>query len=176
MAIVKKVVGALLLLIVVLLAIGFVLPSKYKVERSQEIAAPPEKVFSYLDDPRAWARWTAWNQRDPTMKITYGGPDKGQGAKWSRESKTEGNGSMEFIRAESPRVLEYKLSFPDFDMTSTGKLELTSGSASTKVTWTNEGDVGGNPLMHYFAVLMDRMVGPDFEAGLKNLKTQAEKS
>jgi len=35
--------------------------------------------------------------------------------------------------------------------------------------------VGGNPLKHYLAMMMDRMVGPDFEAGLANLKALAEK-
>jgi hypothetical protein len=34
--------------------------------------------------------------------------------------------------------------------------------------------MGGNPLMHYFALFMDKMVGPDFEAGLWGLKTRAE--
>jgi hypothetical protein len=29
--------------------------------------------------------------------------------------------------------------------------------------------------MHYMAHFMDRMVGPDFEAGLANLKTLAER-
>ena len=46
---------------------------------------------------------------------------------------------------------------------------------ATRVTWTNNGDVGGNPVKHYLAVMMDRMVGPDFEAGLANLKALAEK-
>jgi hypothetical protein len=36
--------------------------------------------------------------------------------------------------------------------------------------------MGANPLMHYMAASMDRMVGPDFEAGLANLKLLAEKS
>jgi hypothetical protein len=33
----------------------------------------------------------------------------------------------------------------------------------------------GNLMMKYFAPFMDKMVGPDFEAGLKNLKEVAEK-
>ena len=34
----------------------------------------------------------------------------------------------------------------------------------------------GNFMMKLFAPFMDRMVGPDFDAGLKNLKTIAEKN
>ena len=44
------------------------------------------------------------------------------------------------------------------------------------MTWTNQGDVGTNPINRYFAQAMDRLVGPDFETGLKNLKALAERS
>jgi hypothetical protein len=36
--------------------------------------------------------------------------------------------------------------------------------------------MGGNPVNRYFGVMMDRLVGPDFEAGLANLKALAENS
>jgi len=35
--------------------------------------------------------------------------------------------------------------------------------------------MGGSPVNRYFGLLMDRMVGPDFEGGLTNLKALAEK-
>ena len=47
-------------------------------------------------------------------------------------------------------------------------------SGGTRVTWGMDGDMGGNPLMHWMALMMDRMVGKDFEAGLANLKGLAE--
>jgi uncharacterized protein YndB with AHSA1/START domain len=168
-----------LLLVVASLAVllalaGFLLPSKFHVERSTEIRAPVEKVYALIADPRQWARWTVWNQRDPQMQMSFSGAPTGQGAKWSWQSGSEGNGAMEFTRAEPNRLIEYRLSFPDFGMTSTGLLTLTGGATGTRVAWSNEGDVGGNPYLHYLALLMDRMVGPDFEAGLARLKTLAE--
>ena len=169
-----------LLLVVASLAVllalaGFLLPSNFRVERSTEIRAPVEKVYALIADPRQWARWTVWNQRDPQMQMSFGGAPTGQGAKWSWQSGSEGNGAMEFTRAEPNRLIEYRLSFPDFGMTSTGLLTLTGGATGTRVAWSNEGDVGGNPYRHYLALLMDRMVGPDCEAGLARLKTLAEK-
>jgi len=126
-------------------------------------------------EPRRWKDWSVWTRRDPDMRITYGGPPFGMGAKWSWVSKTEGSGSMEFTRVEPDRSVEYALSFPEFGMKSTGALRLEPAGNATRVTWTNSGDVGGNPLKHYLALMMDRMVGPDFEAGLANLKSLAEK-
>ena len=37
------------------------------------------------------------------------------------------------------------------------------------------GNMGRNPVYRWMALFMDRMVGPDFEAGLANLKALAEK-
>jgi hypothetical protein len=107
---VRTVIGVAVLA-VVLLAVGMVLPSHFRIERSASINAPADKVYALLVDPREWKRWSVWNQRDAAMKIG---------------------------------------------------------------TWTNEGEMGGNPINRWFGLMMDRMVGPDFEAGLANLKKLAE--
>lgn len=157
------------------LAVGFFLPSTFEVSRSIAIAAPAEKVYDDIADPRRWKAWSVWTRRDPNMEIAYAGPPFGQGAKWSWKSRSEGNGSMEFTRVEPNRRVEYSLYFPDFGMRSTGEFRLEPQGGGTRVTWTNKGDVGTNPLKHYLAAAMDRLVGPDFEAGLANLKALAEK-
>jgi uncharacterized protein YndB with AHSA1/START domain len=166
------VVGFLALLVV---GVGMFLPTQFEVERSIVIDAPPERVFNFIVDPREWKKWTVWNQRDPAMEITYAGPPFGQGARWSWASKTEGSGSMTFSRVVPNERLGYELSFPDFGMKSEGDLLLVPAGSATRVTWTNKGDVGRNPLKRYLAATMDRLVGPDFEGGLANLKKVAEK-
>ena len=175
MKIVKNVVLGVVLLAVALVAIGAFLPSTFEVRRTREIAAPMPKVYALVAEPRRWIEWIVWTRRDPAMQIAYSGPASGAGAKWSWKSKTEGVGAMEFTRAEQDRLVEYALSFPEFGMTSAGALLLEPAANGTRVTWTSKGDVGPNPVKHYIAALMDRMVGPDFEAGLANLKALAEK-
>jgi uncharacterized protein YndB with AHSA1/START domain len=157
------------------LAVGFFLPSKFEVSRSIAIEAPAERIYDDIADPRIWKKWSVWTKRDPDMDITYSGPPFGQGAKWSWKSRSEGSGSMEFTRVEPNRRVEYALFFPVFNLRSGGELRLEPEGRATRVTWTNRGDVGSNPLKHYLAASMDRLVGPDFEAGLANLKTLAEK-
>ena len=171
----KRVVVAVVGLVAVLLVIGLLLPSGFKVQRSVQIAAPPSKVYPLIADPRQWKNWSVWNQRDPAMQMQYSGADSGAGAQWSWQSKTEGNGAMEFTTAVPNERIVYALSFPDMGMTSRGELQLVPEGAGTRVTWTNEGDMGGNPINRYFGVMMDSMVGPDFEAGLNNLKAAAER-
>ena len=155
---------------------GLVLPSTFSVQRSIEIKAAPGRIYDLVVEPKKWKDWSVWTRRDPNMRITYSGPPFGMGAKWSWVSKSEGNGTMEFTRVEPDRAVEYALFFPDFGMKSSGAIRLEPAGNATRVTWTNAGDVGGNPFKHYLAMMMDRMVGPDFEAGLANLKALAEKS
>ena len=166
------VIGSIALLVV---AAGFFLPSSFAVQRSIEINAQPRKIYDLVVEPKKWKDWSVWTKRDPDMHITYSGPPFGMGAKWSWVSKSEGTGNMEFTRVEPDRAVEYALVFADYNMRSTGALRLEPAGNATRVTWTNTGDVGGNPVKHYLAIMMDRMVGPDFEAGLANLKALAEK-
>ncbi len=165
------VIGAIVLVAVIG---GFFAPSSYLVTRSIMVNAPPKKIYDLVVEPRQWSNWSVWNRRDPAMKVTYKGPPFGMGARWEWVSKTEGSGSMELTRVEPDRAVEYALSLPGFNMKSTGALRMDPDGNGTRVTWTNAGDVGGNPLKHYLALNMDRMVGPDFEAGLANLKAVAE--
>lgn len=155
--------------------VGFFLPSAFEVRRSVEIAAPEAKVYDLVADPRAWSKWSVWVKRDPKMDMTYAGPPFGQGAKWSWKSASEGSGTMEFVRVEPNKTIEYTLFFPDYGMKSGGFFRFEPAGKGTRVTWTNAGDVGKNPLKHYLAASMDRLVGPDFEQGLAGLKAVAEK-
>jgi uncharacterized protein YndB with AHSA1/START domain len=166
------IVGAIALAVVIG---GFFVPSSFEVRRSAVINASPNKIYDLVVEPRRWKEWSVWSRRDPDMKITYSGPPFGMGAKWAWQSKSEGTGSMEFTRVEPDRTVEYSLSFPEFGMRSAGALRLEPQGNATRITWNNAGDVGGNPLKHYLTLMMDRMVGPDFEAGLANLKVLAEK-
>lgn len=169
-----RIVGALGGIVVLAAVIGLLLPAQFKVERSTEVNAPAPKVYGLIAAPREWTKWSVWSQRDPQMKLDYGGPPSGKGAKWSWQSKSEGSGSMEFTEAIENAGVTYKLSFPEYGMESKGQLALTPTAKGVRVTWTNEGEMGMNPINRWFGVMMDRMVGPDFETGLGNLKRVAE--
>jgi uncharacterized membrane protein len=175
MSTLKTVLIGLAGLVVCIVVVGFALPGNFKVARSVEIAAPMIRVYPMIYDPKAWARWSVWYRRDPAIKTTYSGPAAGVGAKWAWESTSQGNGSMEMTLAEFDKAIGYKLSLADFASSFDGRFDFERQGNNVKVTWTTEGSVGNNPLMHYFALAMDRMIGPDFEAGLKNLKEIAEK-
>jgi uncharacterized protein YndB with AHSA1/START domain len=170
----KWILIAVVALALVLVVGGMLLSPKFSVSRTQTVKASPEKVYALVASPRAWKQWSVWNRRDPAMAITYSGPESGAGAVWAWKSASEGDGRMSFTAAEPPGRIAYDLYFPDFGTTSTGELRMKPAEGGTEVTWTMNGDMGKNPLFHWFALFADGMVGKDFEAGLANLKTVAE--
>lgn len=165
---------ALLVVAGVLVAVGLLLPSGFKVQRAVDFAAAPERIYPLIADPREWKRWSVWNRRDPAMTMEYTGAPTGAGARWAWKSASEGNGEMEFTTVLANERVDYALAFPDMGMRSSGQLRLEAAGTGTRVTWTNEGDMGANPVNRYVGLFMDRLVGPDFEGGLNNLKALVE--
>ena len=166
----------LALVLAIVFVVGALLISPtYRVERTATINAPAAKIYPLIAAPKNWPQWTVWNRREPDLKMAFSGAPSGKGAKWAWEGK-DGKGEMEFTDAEADRLVRYRLAFPDMGMASTGALTLVPAGNATKISWTNEGDMGWNLMGRWFVPFMDRMMGPDFEAGLANLKTLAEKS
>ncbi|MBV8659111.1 MAG: SRPBCC family protein [Burkholderiales bacterium] len=174
MRLLRKSLAGFVILVAVLAIVGLLLPAHFKVERSIVIKAKPEDIYAQLDDPKAWKAWSIWVRRDPAMQIAYGDVAHGVGAHWSWRSKTEGNGAMTFTASDPGKLLTYKLEFPDYGMVSTGVLRLEPATDGVKLTWNNEGDMDHNPMNRYMGLFMDKMVGPDFDAGLAQLKQNLE--
>lgn len=172
--VIKWLLLAALALAALLLAIGASLPGRFEVRRSLVIGAAPERVFGFVARPRSWPQWSVWNRRDPAMKIDYFGPESGLGAGWSWKSRSEGDGRMLLTLAESPARVKFDLAFTDFDQPVEGELTFEPAGTGTRATWIMRGDMGRSPLNHWFAFFADRLMGPDFEGGLANLKRLAE--
>lgn len=170
----KKIIYGFAIVMVLIVVVGLFLPSEFRVERSITVNATPDKVFQHIVDLKQWRNWGVWFERDPNMQITYTGNQSQVGMKSSWISEQEGSGEMTIKAIKPNEKVVYDLYFPDFDMGSTGELTLVREGDKTNVIWADYGDVGGNPINHYFAVMMDGMIGPDFEAGLANLKALVE--
>ncbi len=176
MKIIKYGLFGLLGLVVLFVVVGLVLPSEYKVERSIRIQAPPERIFTEINDLKNWPKWTMWSERDPNMKIEYEGAETGVTAKNKWDSESQGSGEMTITESVPGELIRYDLVFADFDMSSVGTMRLEKEDGGTRVTWSDEGTFGANPIYKYFGLFLDGMIGPDFEGGLKNLKVLCEQA
>ena len=170
MKVLKKILIFVGLLLLVLIIVSQFLPSTYHVERSVVIAAKADAVHPWVNNLRKWPEWSAWTAaKDPTLVYQYEGPEEGVGAISKWDAKKMGEGSMKLTASEPGKLVKFDLSFDHGKYLSTGTFNFEPAGDGTKVTWGMDGSVSRNPLDRYFSLLMDSMVGKDFEEGLGNL-------
>lgn len=174
MKVLKIILIVIVLLVGVVLAVAAFLPSEYKVSRSIEINRPVEVVFKNIDNFKNRPAWDPWLSQDPDAEVTYAGPDSGVGASYSWKGETIGSGTMTIEEVVENESIKSKLEFTEPRMSASmvcWKLESTANG--TKATWTNRGKLG-YPIERFFGLMLDGMLGPDFEKGLQSLKKVIE--
>ena len=171
----KKIALSVLALALVFVLVGFLLPSTYAVERSVTIQAQPEAIHALVGDLRKWPEWTAWDKElDPQAVFAYDGDPTAVGGAQRWNGPKMGKGKLSITATDPAKGLAYALDFDDGKYLSSGTLTYLPEGGATKVTWTNGGALGANPINRWFGLLMDSMMGPDFEKGLGRLKSSAE--
>ncbi len=171
----RNIVLGLVLLVALFFSVGLVLPDRVHVQRSIKIQAPDAQVFALVNSFRRFDQWSPWADKDPQMKVQISGPAYGVGAhyEWTG-NKAVGSGTQEIVGSTENAQVKTRLSFAGFDQPSLATFDLEQDGPSTRVTWGLEISLGRNPIGHYFGLLMDRQIGPDYERGLARLKTLAE--
>lgn len=152
-------------------------PNTFRVQRLAGINAPPEKIFSLINDLHGFNRWNPFNKKDPNIKGTYSGTASGKGAvyEWEGNNKV-GKGRMEITDTSSPSRVTIKLDFiKPFESHNIAEFTLDAKGDSTNVTWAMHGPTPYMAKVCHIFFDMDSMVGKDFEAGLANLKGIAER-
>lgn len=171
----RNIVVGLGFLLVLFFAVGLVLPDKVHVQRSIKIQAPDAQVFALVNGFRHFDQWSPWADKDPQMKVQISGPAYGVGAHYEWTGNKEvGSGTQEIVASTENAQVKTKLTFAGFERPSLATFDLESEGPLTRVTWGLEITLGGNPIAHYFGLLMNRQIGPDYERGLARLKTLAE--
>lgn len=173
----RKILGLIAILLAALLLFAASQPDQFAIQRSALIKAPPEKIFPYINDFRQFALWSPWEKLDPAMTRNLSASSSGVGAfyEWNGNDKV-GQGRMDITGSTPPNKVTMKLHFiRPFEANNLAEFTLAPSGDSTEVTWRM---TGPSPfitkLIHVF-FSMEKMVGPDFEAGLAKLKSLAEK-
>ena len=166
----------LAILIAIILIVASTKPDMVHYERVTIIHAPTDRILPHIVDFHKWAVWSPWDKMDPAMKREYTGAAQGVGAKYGWNSKGRpGEGSME-IREVSTSAVKVDLRFVrPFKNDCIATFHFAPQGNATNVRWTMDGpNLFMGKVMSVF-MNMDKMIGKDFEAGLADLKAQAEK-
>jgi uncharacterized protein YndB with AHSA1/START domain len=163
--------------IAVVLILAATKPSSLRVQRAVSIKAPPEEIFPLISDFHQWLTWSPYEQKDPAMKRTYGGAERGKGAVYAWDGdKNVGSGRMEILEATAPQKIVIKLDFfKPFEGHNTAEFTMLPQGDGTHVTWLMHGPANFMSRLIQVFMNLDRMIGRDFEAGLANLKTITER-
>ena len=163
-------------LIALILMYAATRPDDFHVERSINIKAAPEKIFGLINDLHRWNEWTPYN-KDPAMKKTYSASTSGKGATYAWEgNKDVGKGEIAITESIPFSRIVFDLHMIEpFEGHNVAAFSLNAAGDSTRVTWSLDDKQKLMVKVMGIFMNMDRMIGKDFEAGLANLKTVAEK-
>jgi len=166
----------LALAVAVVLILAATKTDTFSVQRATTINAPAERIFALINDFRQWGNWSPWEHRDPAMKRSFDGAERGKGAVYAWDgNRNVGAGRMEILSATSPSAIVIKLDFiKPFEGHNTAEFTILPQGGASDVTWVMHGPAPFMSKVMQVFMNMDRMIGRDFEAGLANLKKVAE--
>lgn len=171
-----KILIAIAVVLVVFVVIVAMRPSEFRVSRSATISAPPSIVFEQVNDLRKWEAWSPFMKMDPSMKLTYEGPQSGIGASQSWVGNNQvGEGRMTVTESRPNELVQFRLDFvKPFAGTNTAEFTFKPEGNQTVVTWSMLGR--NNFICKAFGLFMnmDKMCGGEFEKGLAAMKSISE--
>src|SRR5580704_1552030 len=158
--------------IAIVLILAVTKPNVFGVQRATTIQAPPEKIFSLINDFHQWRSWSPYENKDPAMQRGFGGADKGKGAVYTWDGNNNvGSGRMEIIDSSAPSKIVIKLDFiKPFEGHNTAEFTMLPHGDATNVTWNMHGPASFMSKLMQVFINLDHMIGKDFEIGLANLK------
>jgi hypothetical protein len=149
----------------------------FRIARSATIAAPPERIAPYIQDFRAWEKWSPYEKLDPRMKKTFSGAERGVGASYAWEGNSKAGAGSMTITAATLQTISIALNFTKpMRSENTAEFTLEPSGAGTRVTWTMTGPKTLMTKVVGVFMNMDKMIGQAFEEGLGSLKDLAEKN
>jgi uncharacterized protein YndB with AHSA1/START domain len=163
--------------IAIVLILAATKPDTFRVRRAATVKAPPERIFSLINDFHQWATWSPWENKDPAMKRIYSRTASGKGAVYGWEgNKNVGSGRMEILESSQPSKIVIKLDFlKPFEAHNTAEFTIVPQGDGTNIIWEMHGPAPFMSKMMQVFMNMDNMIGKDFEIGLANLKRLVEK-
>ena len=169
-----------MVVVIVLIAIIFIgglfLPKSYSVSRSIDIAAKDSVVYKNIANFDNFLTWNPWSKMEPTAKTTISGTPEQPEHLYQWVGKETGEGQMKIVSVKPFEQVKMELKFiKPFESLANTQFDISKTSDSTsKVTWTMGGE--NNIISKWMCVFvsMDKMIGKDFEDGLKSLKEKSE--
>ncbi|WP_422930465.1 SRPBCC family protein [Singulisphaera sp. PoT] len=151
-------------------------PSEFEVDRSATIAAPASLAYGLVNDFHKWEGWSPWSKRDPSARKTFEGSPTGTGAVYHWDGNAEvGEGIATITESKPSELIKIRLEFiKPFAGTNFAEFRFKDEGGETLVTWSIKGRCNFIAKGLHLFLDMDKMIGGDFESGLREIKYLAE--
>jgi len=172
----RKIVVGLLAIVTGFSMVVYLQPSETLVTRSIAVAAPTPAVFDQVNTLRNWDGWSPWAKLDPGAKNSFDGPPAGIGAglAWSGNNKV-GEGRMKIVDSRPGERVHVAVDFVrPFEGKSTSEFSFKPDGDKTNVTWHIRSHNGFIGKAICLIMSPEKMLGPDMEKGLAQLKSAVE--
>src|SRR5207253_109446 len=136
------------------------------------------KIFPWLEDPKKTIEWSPWEKKDPGLKKAYSGAAKGVGAVYEWDGNgAVGAGRLEIIEVIAPKKVVMDLHFlRPMEGRNVAEYSVAPRDGGlSEVSWSIIGPMPFLSRVMCVFMNMDKMIGVEFEKGLADLKTLAEK-
>lgn len=164
-----KLAKRLVILVLLVFLAGWFLPGEFGAKAERVIDVDRPLLHSYVADLRTWPTWTAWRAEEyPDCVWTFEGPPAGEGMAYSWDGPDLGKGRLAITAASLAEGIEFDLWFEDEPDPVHGAIRYADTEGGVRVTWELRGHLPGY-LGGWFALVMDLMATPDFEANLEGL-------
>lgn len=174
MKILKILLGIVAGLLIIFFVGGLFLPKTYSVNRSTVINAPDSVIYTNIADFNEFYKWNPWAKMEPTAKTTVTGTIGQPEHLYAWEGDKTGSGQMKIKSVALNKMVDIELRFiKPFESLADTRFDIMKEGGGNKVTWTMSGENVGT-MNKWMGLLMDGMIGKDFEDGLKNLKEKSE--
>ena len=132
-------------------------------------------MFPELNSMRAFHAWSPWSDIDPQTQYTFEGPDQGVGSRmlWSSGNERVGQGSQEITESVPEREVVTRLQFGD-QGSGVARFVLEPEGQATRVRWLFHTEFGWDLFSRYVGLLLDSMIGVQYDKGLKSLQQRIE--
>jgi hypothetical protein len=161
--IILGVIGGIIALLLIIAAFS---RKAYSVERSIVMERSISETYQFMTSIQNQDRYSKWANMDPNMRKKYTGTDRQIGfiSRWESDEKNVGVGEQEIVGLEENKLMRTELRF-DVNFTFESFDE-----DQTKVTWKMSSKMPYPMNIMLVFMNMEKMLGDDFEVGLKNAK------
>jgi len=135
------IVGALVVIVLVVVVIGYLLPQSHVASMSARYAAPPDTVWATLTDVQAFPQWR------PALSRVEVLPDENGRPGWREHGKDDVI-TYRVVESDRPRRLVTRIADDNLPFGGTWTYELAPAGAGTRLTITERGEVY-NPIFRF---------------------------